>query len=126
MVFDLTKRLSFNNIEKWVEEIEKNCDYDLTHIELLIIGNKSDLIDKREVFDEDIKYLHDKFSFVYLETSAKDNVGINEGLTKLTQRIHNNRHYIYKHRDDNGLALTEETYMVSDNDVQSGCRCVVQ
>ncbi len=96
VVFDLTNRKSFENIEKWINDVETLSEYDLTYIELLLIGNKADLDDKRQVFDEDIKALQDTYSFTYIETSAKNNTGIQDGFVELAQRIHANRDYLRK------------------------------
>lgn len=48
MVFDLTKRDSFENLNKWLFEV-KNNSHD--KIQTVVIGNKSDLKDKY-FFDE--------------------------------------------------------------------------
>ena len=93
IVFDLTKKESFNNIDRWISAIENTSDKDLTDMELLIIGNKSDLADK-VVSNEEIKQLHDKYSFVYIETSAKNNVGIDNGLSELIKRVHKKNQHL--------------------------------
>ena len=49
LVFDTTDQNSFDNIYKyWLPKIIENCD---SHIELLLVGNKNDLINDR-VIDE--------------------------------------------------------------------------
>ena len=49
LVFDTTDQNSFDNINKyWLPKIIENCD---SHIELLLVGNKNDLINER-VIDE--------------------------------------------------------------------------
>ena len=126
LVFDITNRDSFNNLEKWIMDIEKSTNgiTDLTNVEFLIIGNKSDLFYKRQVDQKDIDALHDKYSFTYIETSAKDNLGITEGLNELAKRIHKNRHYIYKDRSNEGIInLNVDTDL--DQNVDQGCRCII-
>ena len=80
IVFDLTKRESFNNVNNWLDDIKEN----LNDIPIAIFGNKCDL-DKSmwEVTkDEIIKFVEEK-KLPYFETSAKDNVGIKEGFESL-------------------------------------------
>jgi GTPase SAR1 family protein len=44
IVFDVTKLETFNNIPKWMQEIEHNTN---TSIQKILVGNKSDLIQER-------------------------------------------------------------------------------
>lgn len=122
IVFDLTVRSSFDNIENWIEEIEKNVKIDdLSHSELLIIGNKSDLF-SRKVFQKDIDDLHSKFSFVYIETSAKDNIGINEGLYDFARRIHNNRN---NYGSEEYIVVNKNDFVnLEDNKNKDSC-CII-
>jgi len=127
IVFDLTNRDSFNNLEKWIIEIEKSTGNeidDLTNIEFVIIGNKADLFYKRQVDQKEIDALHDKYSFVYIETSAKENLGINDGLIELAKRIHKNRHYIYKNRSNEDVIIINDMDVDKDKEDQ-GCRCIL-
>ena len=50
LVFDLTDQNSFDNINKyWLPKIIENCD---SNIELLLVGNKEDLINERAISKE--------------------------------------------------------------------------
>ena len=46
LVYDITKTESYENISKWMEEIEKNGSESIV---LMLIGNKSDLAKSREI-----------------------------------------------------------------------------
>ena len=50
IVYDITRKGSFDNIEKWITELKTNGDL---NIAIVIIGNKSDLDDKREIIKEE-------------------------------------------------------------------------
>ena len=80
IVFDLTKRESFNNISNWLDDIKEN----LNDVPIAIFGNKCDL-DKStwEVKKEEIQKFVEEKKLLYFETSAKDNVGIKEGFESL-------------------------------------------
>ena len=80
VVFDLTKRESFNNINSWLDDIKEN----LNDVSIVIFGNKCDLDkNKWEVTNDEIKRFVDEKKLQYFETSAKDNIGIKEGFESL-------------------------------------------
>ncbi|CAI5441237.1 unnamed protein product [Caenorhabditis angaria] len=47
IVYDVTNRESFEDVDKWMDELERSCGTDQTNIYL--IGNKTDLVEKREI-----------------------------------------------------------------------------
>ena len=51
LVFSLTEKETFDNISKWIKDIKDNKGDDIS---LIILGNKSDLRDQREVSEESI------------------------------------------------------------------------
>ena len=50
IVYDITNKESFKNIEKWLSELKNLADQNVT---IFLLGNKSDLIDRREVSEEE-------------------------------------------------------------------------
>ena len=46
LVYDITRKSSFDNLEMWLETITENAREDIV---ILLIGNKIDLVDEREV-----------------------------------------------------------------------------
>ena len=67
IVYDITNKESYNNLDKWVKEIKLiNRD----NPRKIILGNKSDLSDQRQVFSEDISKITQKYKIDYLEVSA--------------------------------------------------------
>ena len=74
--FDLTKKITFEKIPDWIKEIK-----DINNqIPIILFGNKCDMIDNREVEEEDGQALAKEYNLKYFETSAKENININEGL----------------------------------------------
>ncbi|CAM4819209.1 unnamed protein product [Rotaria magnacalcarata] len=68
IVFDLTNLESFDNIKKWLTEIERNGNEDAKK---LLVGNKCDLAAKRVVDYAKAKKFADSLHISYIETSAK-------------------------------------------------------
>lgn len=47
LVYDVTSRQSFDNLDRWLREFYKNCDRDNSPV--IIVGNKADLGDRRRI-----------------------------------------------------------------------------
>lgn len=72
LVYDISNRDSFESIENWYNEIMD----DDNHPEVILIGNKCDLLEKRTVeFEEGVK-LAENLGIPFFETSAKTSVNI--------------------------------------------------
>lgn len=81
VVFDLTSRKSFEKISFWIEQVRKIGG----NIPIVLLGNKCDLADKREVKKEEIEDFADKEKFVFYETSAYDGTNIKPAFEKISQ-----------------------------------------
>ena len=77
MVFDLTNENTFKNVKTWLESIYQNAD---VNIQKVLVGNKCDLEDERQVSSEEARELAAQHKMEYFETSAKTNVGITEAV----------------------------------------------
>ena len=82
IVFDLTDKNSFNNIQKWINELKENSPKDTVYC---FIGNKSDLIDDRMVAYEEIKdFVKDD---LYYEVSSKNGNNVSLAFEQLVYKI---------------------------------------
>ena len=72
--FDLTNKKTFLNVKKWLEDIRDNND----KIPIVLFGNKCDILEKREVEEEQAEEFAKTNNLTYFETSAKENININE------------------------------------------------
>ena len=84
VVFDVTSKDSFMNVSNWMNEITK---YASDNVNKLLVGNKTDMTDRRVVSYEEAKELADSLGVEYIETSAKTAVGVEESFTKMTKSI---------------------------------------
>ena len=84
LVFDLTNLSSFNNVEKWYYELKEFSDKNIVAI---LIGNKCDLIEKRQVNKEEAIKLSKNLRLPYIETSAKDSTHIDLAFKQLINGI---------------------------------------
>ena len=84
VVYDITDRDSFENLNSWLIEIEKNAN---KNVYKLLIGNKSDLEDKRKVTYQEGKDFATSNGMQFIETSAKTASKVQEAFELLTQEI---------------------------------------
>ncbi|XP_049380632.1 ras-related protein Rab11D-like [Solanum stenotomum] len=83
LVYDITKRQTFDHIPRWLEELRAHAD---KNIVIMLIGNKTDLEDQRAVPTEDAKEFAQKEGLFFLETSAMDATNVEDAfLTVLTE-----------------------------------------
>ncbi len=75
IVLDRTRANSLKNVDKWYNEIK---NYVKKEISVILVGNKSDLLDKILVSEEDIRDIANKLRFNYIITSAKTGESVNE------------------------------------------------
>ncbi|XP_014482326.1 PREDICTED: LOW QUALITY PROTEIN: uncharacterized protein LOC106748385 [Dinoponera quadriceps] len=73
LVFDLTEYSTFSAIKSWVTELQRNVEETMV---LVVVGNKSDLVQQRQVDDEDAREYATKIGATYYETSVLHNEGI--------------------------------------------------
>jgi small GTP-binding protein len=72
MVYDISKKSSFENLQHWLTEISNNGSENIIKV---ICGNKKDLYDERAVLTEDGQRFARRNDCAFMETSALDNGG---------------------------------------------------
>ena len=78
LVFDVTNKSSFKNLELWLEDIKTIITCDL----IILLGNKVDKPKEQwEVTTDEAKAFAEKYKLIYFETSAKTKQGINEAFS---------------------------------------------
>ena len=68
LVYDITRRETFENCEKWLRELRANAD---PSIVAMLVGNKCDLRHRKAV-DVDAKDFAEDNNLAFIETSALD------------------------------------------------------
>ncbi|WKX92275.1 hypothetical protein Q1695_010367 [Nippostrongylus brasiliensis] len=84
LVYDITNEKSFDNIKNWIRNIEEHASQD---VERMIIGNKCDAEDKRQVSRERGQQLAIEYGTKFMETSAKANLNVEEAFFSLARDI---------------------------------------
>ena len=108
IVYDITRRTSFDNIDKWISDLKLNGDKNIC---IIILGNKSDLADKREVTKEEGIKKSEMFKTAFLETSALNGDNIGKAFEEIIGQITQNNKNFFEDNDkkdmDKGINLNE-------------------
>jgi len=84
LVYDITNEKSFDNIKNWIRNIEEHASQD---VEKMILGNKCDMNDRREVTKERGEELAIEYGIKFMETSAKASINVEEAFYTLARDI---------------------------------------
>jgi len=84
IIYDITDRKSFSNISSWLDECKEMCYKDIL---ICLVGNKTDLEEKRVVSKEEGQKFADDNGLLFFETSAKSGENIEEMFNKCTEDI---------------------------------------
>ncbi len=84
IVLDRTRPGTLKSVEIWYNDISKYVNED---INIIIVGNKTDLTDEIKVSEEDIRSLAEKFGFHYILTSAKTGENVNDAFLYIAYKF---------------------------------------
>lgn len=84
LVYDITSRKSFEEVHRWLKELKNEAHPESV---VMLIGNKSDLEDKREISCEEAMRFAVKNDLMFMETSALSNVNVEEAFNALVTNI---------------------------------------
>ncbi|KAK1685863.1 hypothetical protein QYE76_046711 [Lolium multiflorum] len=101
LVYDITRRETFNHIAIWLDEAGEQSRADVT---FLLIGNKCDLSNMRTVSYEEGQNFAKKHNLLYVEASAKTKQNVEEAFILAAKKI-------YKKVEDGALHLSQESIL---------------
>ncbi|XP_022089813.1 ras-related protein Rab-10-like isoform X5 [Acanthaster planci] len=84
LVYDITQEKTFDNIAKWLRNIQEHANED---VEKMLLGNKCDMEDKRMISKERGENIARENGIKFLETSAKANVNVEKAFMTLAEDI---------------------------------------
>ena len=110
IVYDITDKKTFNNVANWITQIKESAS---ENVKSVLLGNKSDLDQLRQVETIDGKNLADNYHFKFYETSAQKGYNINKVFIDLVKEFLN---------DDNFVNDSERTSSLSEQRTLSNAR----
>jgi len=128
IVFDVTREKTFQAVIKWKADIDDNLEVDGLSIPVVLLANKIDLAE--EPLDKEMmeKFCRDNKFIGWFETSAKDNINIDQAGNYLVEHILKNDPKAQKQPETKDPAVVKlhvgGTSNSSNNDSKnSNCRC---
>lgn len=117
LVYDITKQVTFENVERWLKELRDHAD---ANIVIMLVGNKSDLRHLRSVSTEDAQSFCDKEKLVFIETSALESTNVEKAFQQILTEIYRIVSRKVIDADDKGTKLNQGTSIVVDNPQDDG------
>jgi len=104
LVYDITRRESFNHLGRWLEEARQNGNPNMT---IMLIGNKSDLEHRRAVSTKEGEIFAQENGLIFLETSAKSAANVETAFIRTAENIYQKiKEGLYDpSREGNGVKL---------------------
>lgn len=93
LIYDITNKKSFENLEKWISDIKTNGD---DNISIILVGNKSDLENKRVISIEEGKNKAKLYKFAFMETSALNGNNIEKAFNELIMDVYKKNHEYFE------------------------------
>ena len=84
VVYDITRKSTYDNIDKWIGELKTNGSEDVL---IMLVGNKSDLEEKREVITEEVEKKAQEQKLAFCETSALNGKNVEYAFENLINEI---------------------------------------
>ncbi|SPQ98958.1 unnamed protein product (mitochondrion) [Plasmodiophora brassicae] len=84
LVYDVTSSGSFDHVEEWLLEVNRHASASTIK---LLIGNKADLVDQKQVTEETAKKFADKLGITLLETSAKNSTNVEAAFLTMAREL---------------------------------------
>ena len=84
IVYDITNKSTFESVDKWIKDLNSYGDKNLT---MLLIGNKSDLEDKRIINKEEGEEKAKSFELGFIETSAYNGDNIDQAFDIMLKEV---------------------------------------
>ena len=89
IVYDITRKNSFESIDKWINDVTAVADKKIT---IVLIGNKSDLEDQRQVTKEQGEDKANKLQLAFLETSAFSGENLEKAFQMMIKEVYKKCH----------------------------------
>ncbi|KAM7386917.1 hypothetical protein PAMA_009508 [Pampus argenteus] len=84
LLYDVTNKTSFDNIQAWLTEIHEYAQQDVV---LMLLGNKADATHERVVKREDGERLAKEFGVPFMETSARSGLNVELAFTAVAKEL---------------------------------------
>ena len=120
IVYDITRKGTFESVDKWVSDLKASADKKIT---LLLIGNKCDLEDQRQITKEEAEQKAKSFEVAYLETSALSGENLEKAFEMLVNEVYKKCHLDMEDEDDRDMVPGKDIDLNKDNNQNKQKTC---
>ena len=114
LMYDISKQRTFEAIDMWIKSVNDVKGEDFPKI---LIGNKCDLDEEREIQKSQGKEKAEEYKMEFFECSNKTNINIKESVMCLVKQILNKQNSI----DNNNISLSSENTNIKIEKKNCGC-----
>jgi len=118
VVYDVTNRASFINTSRWIDDVRAERGSDVV---IVLVGNKTDLGDKRQVSTEEAERKAKELEVMFIETSAKAGHNVKTLFKKIAQALPGMDSPSQSNTPAN--QTIDVSVSPTTNDQQAGCAC---
>ena len=84
IVYDISRKESFNNVDKWIGDLKEFGEEDVC---VILVGNKCDLEDMRQVSTDEVSKKAEQYSVGFCETSALSAKNVDTAFQMLIKKV---------------------------------------
>ncbi len=84
MVYDVTSAESFDHVEEWLSEVDRYANENTSK---LLVGNKADLVELKQVQEDTAQRFAEKLGISFLETSAKTATNVDAAFLTMSKEL---------------------------------------
>ena len=118
LMYSINNKESFENIPGWIESVREVKGNDFP---IILIGNKCDLEEEREIKKEEGEKIAEKYGFHFYETSNKDGTNVDEVVIDLVTKVIENKKKNKKEKEENKNINLEQKISVEKDKKKKGC-----
>ena len=123
IVYDITNEPSFESVEKWFEQVQKEGSKEVS---IILVGNKCDLENERKVPKEKGEEKAKQLNILFFETSALSNIKIEDIFTVIAENIYERTGGVKNEDDDDDIEIineNEKSVNLADQQLQEKKGC---
>lgn len=122
LVFDITKHQTYDVVERWLKELYDHAE---ATIIVMLVGNKTDLAQAREVPMEEAKMFAENNGLLFIETSALDSTNVEQAFETILRDIFNKVQQQQRSPQDNAVSLSSENPLGASQGLEEKRSCCV-
>lgn len=116
VVYDITRKETLKNaLQQWVKQLKENAEGSIV---ISLVGNKTDLLEKREVSLQEAREAAETNGFKLIETSALSDINVKEAFQSLVENIYKTGAATKNIPRSKGLAKGKGEFSITDEQVQ--------